>query len=349
MNRKKAIFALVLFVLGIWLATAVGGGSGFKSWINKLSDKNTEITSDLSQRLKQNGSGVDDTDNVHPLTDEQSARESMPPFPSEVEIPETPQVSPPAEKIILPTTIQGGMVISNDSGLKVDLNELVSQGTGVKLCSEGAQILIVHTHGSEAYTSDGTNSFTATDAFRTEDNRYNMIRVGDELAACLESYGLTVIHDREIYDYPSYTGSYGRSATAVSKHLQEHPEISVIFDVHRDAIGNEDVVYKTMAEGDGKPCSQLMLLAGTGENGLPHPNWKENLKLALYLQSAVISKYPTLARPIALKKERYNQQLSPGSLILEVGSNGNTLEEALCAVRYFADSVAPALLELKQS
>ena len=116
--------------------------------------------------------------------------------------------------------------------------------------------------------------------------------------------------------------------------------------MHRDAIGDGDVVYKTMAELSGQPCSQVMLLAGTGENGLSHPNYMENLKLALYLQKAVVDSRPTLARPIALKKERYNQQLTTGSLILEVGSNGNTLDEALRAVRLFADAVAPALTEL---
>ena len=117
--------------------------------------------------------------------------------------------------------------------------------------------------------------------------------------------------------------------------------------MHRDAIGDGDVVYKTVAEAGGKPCSQLMLLVGTGENGLEHLYWKENLKFALLLQSAVVSKHPSLARPIALKKERYNQHLSTGSLILEVGSSGNTLSEALNAVRLFADAVAPALMDLK--
>ncbi|MFB0921196.1 MAG: stage II sporulation protein P, partial [Oscillospiraceae bacterium] len=128
--------------------------------------------------------------------------------------------------------------------------------------------------------------------------------------------------------------------------LKKYPSISVVLDVHRDAIGDSDVVYKTVAEADGKSCAQFMLLVGTGENGLEHPNWKENLKFALYLQSAVVAKYPSLPRPIALKKERYNQHLSTGYLILEVGSSGNTLSEALNAVRLFADAAAPALKEL---
>ena len=101
-----------------------------------------------------------------------------------------------------------------------------------------------------------------------------------------------------------------------------------------------------MAELDGQTSSQLMMLVGTGEGGLSHPNWEQNLRLALYLQQAVNAKYPTLARPISVTQERYNQQLTTGSMILEVGSSGNTLQEALTAVRLYADAVGPALLKL---
>jgi stage II sporulation protein P len=155
-----------------------------------------------------------------------------------------------------------------------------------------------------------------------------------------------VIHDREIYDYPSYTGSYSRSGEAVEEYLAEYPSIAVVIDLHRDALGSGEVVYKTMAAVEGEGSSQVMLLVGTGESGLSHPNWEENLKLALYLQQAMIDDYPTLARPITVTPERYNQHLSVGSLLLEVGRSGNTLQEALCAVRLFADAAGPALLKL---
>jgi stage II sporulation protein P len=266
-------------------------------------------------------------------TDEQSAAS------------ESPEVLT-GDTTVLPTTIEGGLTIRNDTSYEPDLAALMQEQLVQKLPSEGVQILIIHTHGSEAYMPDLINNYTASDTYRTQDERYNILRVGDELTACFESYGLTVIHDREIYDYPSYTGCYGRSAEAVETYLAEHPEIAVVLDVHRDAIGSGDVIYKTLAEGSGEPSSQVMLLVGTGENGLEHPNWKENLKFALYLQSAVIDKYATLMRPIALKKERYNQQLSTASILIEVGSSGNTLSEALRAVRLFADAIAPALLDL---
>ncbi len=273
---------------------------------------------------------------------------SLPPFPSDVNIPKAPEPEPEKEQVVLPTTIEGGVVMNNATSYEVDLVELLSQEHSVRLPKEGVQILIIHTHGSEAYSPDGTSEYKPTDTFRTDDKRYSVIRVGDELAACFESYGLSVLHDREIYDYPSYTGSYIRSGEAVEKHLKEHPEITVVLDVHRDAIGTGDVIYKTLAEDKGRSSAQIMLLAGTEEN-LAHPNWRENLKFAFDLQSAVVEKYPTLARPVALKKERYNQHLTTGSLIVEVGSSGNTLDEALRAIRLFADAVSPILLDLRQS
>ncbi|MDO4741696.1 MAG: stage II sporulation protein P, partial [Eubacteriales bacterium] len=205
------------------------------------------------------------------------------------------------------------------------------------------QVLIVHTHGSEAYTPDAVDRYEASDIYRTEDERYNVIRVGDELARELEKYGLTVHHDRNIYDYPSYTGSYTRSGEAVSAHLAAHPETAIVIDLHRDALGTDDIVYKTVATLEGESSSQLMFVVGTDESGLAHPGWEDNLALALRLQQAVVARYPTLARPILLVRERYNQHLTPGSLILEVGSSGNSLQEALSAVRLFAAAVGPVM------
>jgi len=247
---------------------------------------------------------------------------------------------------ILPTTIKGGLTINNSTGYEPNIGNLLSEGLSLKLPAEGPQILIIHTHGSEAYAQDAFNKYVPSDISRTQDKEHSVIRVGDELTERLESFGLSVLHDREIYDYPSYTGSYSRSQTAVENYLEQYPNIAMVIDLHRDALGTGDVIYKTVAEVEGETSSQLMLLVGTGENGLHHPHWQENLKLALTLQQAVDSRYPTLARPVALKQERYNQHLTKGSLILEVGSSGNTLREAICAVRLFADAIGDTLLSM---
>ncbi len=246
------------------------------------------------------------------------------------------------------TTIPGERLLKNETGFDVDPLAVLEEGTGLRLPAEGPQILIIHTHGSEAYTPAGLDRYEASDTNRTQDPRYSVIRVGDELAEALEAQGLRVLHDREIYDYPSYTGSYSRSGEAVEKHLQRYPELAVVIDLHRDALGSDGVVYKTMAEEEGTVASQIMLLVGTDESGLEHPGWRENLALALYLQNAAASSHPTLMRPVSLVPQRYNQQLCSGSLILEVGSSGNTLQEALAAVRLFAAAVGPALLALEE-
>ncbi len=254
--------------------------------------------------------------------------------------------APDGREEILETTIEGGLSIKNQTGYKTDVGQLLMAGPAFRFPAEGAQILIIHTHSSEAYTPAGLDKYEASDEARTEDTQYNIVRVGDELTSVLESAGLHVIHDRGIYDYPSYTGSYTRSAQAIANWLTDYPGIRMVIDVHRDALGENGTVYKTMAEEDGVCASQVMMLIGTDESGLAHSGWRDNLALAVYLQQAVSTAHPTLMRPVQLVPQRYNQHLSPGSMILEVGSSGNTLQEALAAVRLFGESAAPALAAL---
>ena len=251
----------------------------------------------------------------------------------------------PADAVV-ETTIEGGMRIKNETGYWVDAAELLAQGPGITLPPEEPQILIIHTHSSEAYTQSGADRYSPSDDGRTEDTQFNVVRIGDELTEILTEAGLNVIHDRGIYDYPSYTGSYTRAGEAIAQYLESCPGIRVVLDIHRDALGSNGVVYKTMAEEEGTAASQIMLLVGTDESGLEHPDWRGNLAFALYLQNAANSVFPTLMRPVALVPQRYNQQLAPGALILEVGSSGNTLREALAAVRLFGRAAAPALLDL---
>ena len=258
----------------------------------------------------------------------------------------TPTPSPSPTPTILETVIAGGIRVDNKTDYTIDVAQLLTEGPSIRLQKGQPQILIIHTHSSEAYAMDDFDRYTPSDDSRTQDLQYNIIRIGDALTDALRSYGLEVIHDREIYDYPSYTGSYTRTGTAIEQYLDKYPSIVMVIDVHRDAISNGDVVYKTTAEGEGNPCAQTMFVVGSDASGLHHPNWESNLKLALYLQAAVHSKHPTLQRTVKLVSERYNQQLTHGSLILEVGSNGNTLREALTAINLFAEAAGPALAAL---
>ncbi len=266
---------------------------------------------------------------------EESAEEGAPPSPENTRI--------------VPTTIEGGLTIKNQTSYQIDMGQLIRDGTDIRLKADKPQILIIHTHSSEAYTQSGADFYEPSDVNRTEDTNFNIVRVGDELTAVLRAAGLKVLHDRGIYDYPSYTGSYTRSGQAVENYLAENPDIRIVIDVHRDSLGENGVIYKTLAEEEGKCASQVMLLVGTDESGLSHDNWRSNLSLAMYLQNAVSGAHPTLMRPVMLVPQRYNQDLAPGALILEVGSDGNTLQEALNAVRLFGTAAAPALLALTEN
>ena len=260
---------------------------------------------------------------------------------------EPPDSTPlPDGSLILATTISGGLSVRNETDYELDLPAVLAAGPALRLSAEGPQLLIIHTHASEAYTPAGLDRYVASDANRTEDERFNVIRVGDELCAIYEQAGLQVLHDRGVYDYPSYTGSYTRTAAVIEQYLQDYPTLRAVIDLHRDALAGNGVVYKIMAEESGVVASQLMLLCGTDASGLEHPNWRDNFSFALYLQNAVSSQYPTLMRPLALVPQRYNMHLTAGSLILEVGSSGNTLQEALAAIRLFGEATAPALLSL---
>ncbi len=275
----------------------------------------------------------------------ESVQESASPSASPAAAPEPVSSAAPTPSII-PTTISGGLSIKNGSGFDIDINAILDEGCSLRLEAGKPQILIIHTHSSEAYSPAGLDKYDDLGTNRTLDQSLNVIRIGTELAQIFKDCGLNVIHDTQVFDYPSYTGSYNRSGEAVEKYLAEYPSIRIVIDLHRDALCSDTVTYKTTATEQGVCASQIMLFVGSNASGLEHPNWRQNLSLAVYLQNAVYEVYPSLMRPITLSQYRYNQQLTPGSMILEVGSNGNTLQEALAAIRLFGRTAGPAIAAL---
>ena len=266
---------------------------------------------------------------------------------------ELPAVTAAPEDIVgrtlLPVSGDGydsaqGVYIENRPGLELDVAAMAQAELALDLPEEGPQILIVHTHGSEAYTPDGTDTYVATGECRTADKTKSVVRVGEEVAKVLTEMGLTVVHDTELYDYPAYNGSYDRSLAAVEHWLAQYPTIQVVLDIHRDAlIGADGTVYKPITTINGESCAQVMLVMGS--NALyDHPDWLGNLTLAVQVQKEMNTLWPTLARPIGLRENRYNQQTAPGAMLVEVGSHGNTLQEALAAARMFARALGAVLL-----
>lgn len=266
------------------------------------------------------------------------------PEPTPAPTPEpTPTPTPAPTPEIVPFTDDTGMEIRNKTDLEADIAALMAEPLTQRLSAEGPQILIIHTHGTEAYLPAAGEEYTPSDPYRTTDPERSVIRVGDALCSALEEYGLRVLHDRTLYDYPSYAGSYERAAASIEAYLAEYPDIALVLDVHRDAIGDASTVYKTCAAANG--TAQVMLVCGTDEY-LEHPLWRENLKLALAIQAAAMSANGALMRPIHLAPERYNQQYTTGSLIIEVGTNGNTLSEALAAAELFGRAAGEMLASL---
>ncbi len=237
---------------------------------------------------------------------------------------------------------------NNTEGKTVDLTALLSRDVVLTAAAEGEPvILITHTHATEAYTPSGDDQYEASDNSRTTDENYNMLRVGDEMKTVFERMGLVTLHDTSLYDYPSYNGSYARSLAGVQAILEEYPSIQIVLDVHRDAlIASDGTVYKAVTEVEGQQVAQVMLVVGTDDGGLTHPNWKDNLAVALKLQQALVGVEPTLARPVNLRSQRFNQHLTAASLLVEVGTSGNTLQEALAGARLFARAAGEVYLEL---
>lgn len=207
------------------------------------------------------------------------------------------------------------------------------------------QVLIVHTHTTEGYMLYDAGYYNAGDRERTKDHSRNVCAVGDAVAATLEKAGIAVLHDTTVHDSPQYTGAYNRSAATVQGYLDKYPSIKVVLDLHRDAVmdGNTTLVKPT-AVVNGKKAAQMMLLVGvTDTAALPHPYWQQNLALAAQWQKALTAIEPDLMRPLNTVSSRYNQHLCPGYLLVEVGSEGNTVAEAVYSGQLLGKTLAELL------
>ena len=239
----------------------------------------------------------------------------------------------------------GNVSIYNHTDYDLDIPTLLANAPRLSGEGEGPKVLIYHSHATEAYTMDGTDVYEESDSYRTLNTEQNMVRVGEEMAAVFEAAGIGVIHDTTLYDYPSYNNAYIRSVEGVAAALKEYPSLVLLLDVHRDAlVASDGTIYKAVA-GSVDNCAQVMMVLGSDASGQLHPNWKVNLSLAVEIQDALTQKWATLARPVVLRTSRFNQHVSTGNILVEVGTHGNTLQEAITAARLYARTVAELMLE----
>ena len=233
----------------------------------------------------------------------------------------------------------GGVTIKNETSYTADVAG-ISSDPAFKIEKGGTQVLIVHSHATESYAPTDKYNFRHTSLDRTTNTDYNMVRIGEELKSELENRDIKCKHIKDLFDYPEYNNSYARSCAAVEAAISENPEIKIVLDLHRDSIINsEGTKTKVTTTINGEKVAQVMLVVGTDELGLKHDSWQTNLKFATHLQKLLLDEEENFARPINLRTSRFNGHTAPGAVIIEIGTGGNTIEEALASVKYIANAV----------
>ena len=240
----------------------------------------------------------------------------------------------------------GNGLIKNSTELSAD-TVLAELAKPLELALEPGnqpQVLIFHTHATEAFEPYGGDIYDTSYSFRSDDDSINAVRLGDILTQTLSDAGIGVLHDTTHHD-ASYNGAYDRSAATVKSYLEQYPSIKVVLDIHRDAIQPEEgVILRPVAEINGREAAQVMIISGCDDGTMNMPNYFSNLRFAAALQSSMEGMYPGLTRPVFFCYRKYNMDLSPGALLIELGSHGNTLEQ----VSYSAELVGNALVSLLQ-
>lgn len=228
-------------------------------------------------------------------------------------------------------TVNGISVKNTTATKKPDFEALLEEGPELSIRDKSAPtVLIYHTHTTESYLLSDNGVFYEDFATRSTDSAKNMIRVGDEICRVLEENGIGFIHDTGVYD-EVYEGAYSRSRVSVEKYLEEYPTIQLVLDVHRDAIYYSDTERaKPTAEIDGMKAAQIMIITGAEEGYITDfPNWENNLKFALLFQTVAENSYEGLMKPLYFCQRKYNMDLGVCSLLLEMGTDANTLDEAM--------------------
>lgn len=250
----------------------------------------------------------------------------------------TPQDTPAVQQVAFSAEDAQLVQVNSVCGYQVDLQQLLRQPLHWDLTQDGPAVLIVHSHGTESYQK--TEDYQESSSYRTLNPDYNVVSVGDRIAQILQAGGVEVIHDRTMHDYPSYTDAYNQSRQSVQNYLTQYPSIRVVLDIHRDAVQTADGAQKGYTTHvAGQAAAQLMMVVGTDASGLSHPNWQENMALAAKLHAQLEKTAPGLCRPISFRSQRFNQDLSAGAMLVEVGAAGNTRAEALLGAQLLAESL----------
>lgn len=245
-------------------------------------------------------------------------------------------------------TLNAGSIRNYTSCSDADLRSAVSTPSlpfDVEVDSDEPQVLILHTHATETYQTWPDLIYDPDFTARTQNTALNMCAVGEKMTQVLNEAGINTLHDTTLHDSPSYTESYDRSYATTQAYLEKYPSIKVVLDVHRDAIEDSDGTrVKPLCTINGEDTAQVMIIAGC-DNGssIQLPNWRLNLRFAAAWEEAMESRTPGLTRPVMCAYRYYNQDLTTGSLLIEIGGHANTVTEAIRAGQYAAEALAVLL------
>lgn len=245
----------------------------------------------------------------------------------------------------------GVVKVKNVNKTQINIENLLSKKADLSVSKDEPAVLIFHTHTTETYQLVDRDYYPINNVTRSEDSARNMVRIGDALCEELEKAGIKYIHDTKIHDR-RYTGAYDNSRETAVEYLKKYPSIQVVLDVHRDAVERTDgTKIRPVAKINGKNAAQIMIISGCQEegNGLTEfPDWKENLVFALQLQKTAEENFEGLMRPIYFCPRMYNMNLTHCSLLLEIGSDSNTLEEAEYSGRLIGNALSKLLKEYEE-
>ena len=226
----------------------------------------------------------------------------------------------------------GLVKVKNVNNTDIDIENILAEKIDLSVNKDKPSVLIFHTHTTETFQILDRGFYETDFKTRTKDSELNMVRVGRAICEEIEKLGYNVIHDTEIHDL-SYNGAYAHSRKKVEEYLKKYPTIQIVLDIHRDAIQQSDgTKIKPTALIKGKKAAQIMIISGCQEKGNPienFPDWRYNLTFAVHLQNQLETMFKGITRPLYFCPRKYNMNLSHCSLLVEVGSDSNTLEEAV--------------------
>lgn len=242
--------------------------------------------------------------------------------------------------------------VKNSTDLSIDLGSYLNADLPfVYEETTEPQVLIVHTHATESYMDEDVGYYYESFYPRDTDDNYNMISIGNAIAKKLEQNGIGVAHCCEHHDDPQYYGAYDNCADSIREYMEKYPSIKIVLDIHRDSITtDEGEKIKPTFVYNGKKAAQIMIMCGNDNYGYyDFPDWEQNMSLAVKLQSVAETKYPGMTRPLYFGNFMYNMNLAPGSLLIEVGTDANTHDEAVYSGELLGDVVATVLKSIRKS